>query len=71
MLALALLAKDLNFPLRQNLDKNQNLDKQINSNVNKEFLPKNPLEKFPKKSQKISKNPPKNPKKFPNNFSKF
>ena len=25
---------------RQNLDKNQNLEKQVNSNVNKEFLPK-------------------------------
>ena len=32
--------------LRQNLDKNQNLDKQINSNVKKEFLPKNPPKKI-------------------------
>ena len=36
-------------PLRQNLDKNQNLDKQVNSNVNKEFLPKNLPNNPPKK----------------------
>ena len=55
-------SKDLNScpssflpsPLRQNLDKNQNLDKQVNSNVNKEFLPKNSSQKIPPK-----KNPPK------------
>ena len=57
MLALALLRiENFLLALRQNLDKNQNLDKQINSNVNKEFLPKN-------SSQKIS------PKILPKNFS--
>jgi hypothetical protein len=43
--------------LRQNLDRNQNLDKQVNSNVNKEFLPKKSPNNPPKKSSQ--KNPPK------------
>ena len=57
-------SKDQNFcpppppsPLRQNLDKNQNLDKQVNFNVNKDFLPKNPPNNPPKKI--LPKNPPK------------
>jgi hypothetical protein len=45
-------------PLRQNLDKNPNLDKQVNSNVNKEFLPKNSSQIIlPKKF--LLNNPPK------------
>ena len=58
-------------PLRQYLDKNQNLDKQVNSNVNKEFLPK---KSSPKSSQKIlsEKSSQKNPHKktLPKNSSK-
>ena len=84
-LALALLKIEvLPFALRQNLDKNQNLDKQINlfpysnhlcedfNNLNKEFLPKKIL---PKKF--LSKNSSKKilqktiPKKFPKKFKKF
>jgi len=83
-------SKDLNScppppsPLRQNLDKNQNLNKQVNSNVNKEFLPKNSSQKNPpkkilpknplkKSSKKISpkKFLQKNPSEnFPKNFQK-
>ena len=56
--------------LPQNLDKNLNLDKQVNSNVNKEFLPKNPPKNIrPKRSSQ--KNPPKIfLEKIPKNFSK-
>ena len=49
--ACARTSKDPNFflpsPFRQNLDKDQDLDKQVNSNVNKEFLPKNSSQKSP------------------------
>ena len=81
-------SKDLNscpsffffLALPQNLDKNQNLDKEINSNLNKEFLPKNSSQKIPpekillkKSSQKILKKISKQKKskknlKNPNNF---
>jgi hypothetical protein len=70
--------------LRQNLDKKQSLDKQINSNVNKKFLPKNPSEKILPKhfSKKISPNkflqktsskkmpPKKSSRKIPKKFQK-
>ena len=44
-----------------NLDKNQNLDKQINSNANKEFLQKNPPKKILQKKSS-PKFPPNSPK---------
>ena len=72
-MSLCRTSKDLNScpssssssPLRQNLDKNQNLDKQVNSNVNKEFLPKNSYQRIPPKKI-LPKNPPKKflPRKF-------
>jgi len=70
--------------LRQNLDKNQNLEKQINSfHIPKEFPKKSPKipkefpKIFPKNSQKIpkkfsikSQKIPKKSQKFPKFFSK-
>ena len=59
MLALALLRIEIFlFALRQNLDRNQNLDQQI-------ILPKKIFPKNFKKSQNIL---PENPKKFPKNI---
>ena len=55
MLALELLWIEIYF---LPCDLRQNLDKQINSNVNKEFLPKNSSQKIPPKKF-LPKNPPK------------
>ena len=75
MLALALLRTEIFFllALRQNLDKNQNLDKQIilPKNSSQKFLPKNSSPKNPpKKFQKFPKDP-KNLKQFLKKFLRF
>ena len=63
--------------LTQNLDKIQNLDKQVNSNVNKEFLPKKSSQQSSQKilppnlPKQFLKKIQKNSKKFSKNFWDF